>query len=183
MPFGAQDERTFRKTMSKFPTGVTLLTTMASGRPRGVTASGFAALSAQPPLVLICAGSSLSLDRRDGFAVSVLAQHQHDAALRFAEGRRRQTGQVFDCVPWWPARVSGAPVLSGSVAWFDCTVHDLIETGQQPIIVGAVCDLGHVNGEPLLQVDGGYRGLEHPAPPPLLPGAGHGALLSFAAHP
>ncbi len=173
MPLGAPDERAFRKTMSKFPTGVAVITTRDGGFPRGATASAFAAVATQPPMVLLSASSTrLPLDRQDRFAISVLARHQHAVALRFDDRRRLSSATAFDGVAWWPASVSGAPVLSGALAWFDCVVHDLMPAGQQTVVVGRVHDLGHVDGEPLLAVDGGYRGLDHPAPPPLFPNAG-----------
>lgn len=183
MPLGTPNSQAFRKTTSKFPTGVTVVTTVHAGKPWGVTASAFAGISAQPPLVLLCFGAgNLTLDRHDRFAVSVLAQHQYDVALLFAERRRRRSVEAFDRVPWWPARASGAPVLSGAVAWFDCSVHDVMATVEHTVILGRVHDLGHVDDQPLLQVDGGYRGLDHALPPPLLPDAGPATLLSVVRH-
>lgn len=169
--------------MNKFPTGVAVITSEHDGFLRGVRASAFAAVAAQPPLVLVGANTSrLLLNRQDHFAISVLAQHQHEVALRFDGRRRLSSATAFDGVAWWPARVSRAPVLSGALAWFDCIVHDLMETAEQTVIIGQVHDLGHVDGEPLLSVDGGYRGLDHPAPPPLFPNAGHNTLLSVVRH-
>ncbi|MBA2552788.1 MAG: flavin reductase [Geodermatophilaceae bacterium] len=180
MPLGTPDARAFRKTVNRFPTGVTVITTTYAGRLRGLTATAFAGISAEPPLVLVCFDTAgLTLETADRFAVSVLAQHQYDVALRFAE-RRRRWSAAFDGVPTWPARVTGAPVLSGAIAWFDCAVLTVLDTAGQSMVVGRVHDLGHVDGEPLLQVDGGYRGLDHPVPPPLHPNATGNTLLSIA---
>lgn len=156
-----------------------MITSSRGGLRRGVTASVFAGISAEPPLVLVCVSTAtLTLAAHDRFAVSVLAQHQYDVALRFAEPRWSAT--AFDGVPTWPARASGAPVLSGTIAWFDCTVQSVLAAGDQSVIVGRVHDVGHVDGEPLLRVDGSYRGLDHPVPPPLHPNAGHDIRLSIA---
>lgn len=171
MALGEPDERAFRKTMSRFPAGVAIVTALAGGRPRGVTASAFAGVSARPPLVLVWVNESQSLDRDEPFAVSVLADHQLHLAQRFAQRRPRGPGNPFDTVSWWPARVSGIPVLSGTVAWFDCVVQEVMHSAGHTAAIGHVLDLGHIDGEPLLQVNGGYRGLDRPVPPPLFPGA------------
>ncbi|MBA2389516.1 MAG: flavin reductase family protein [Geodermatophilaceae bacterium] len=182
MPLGPPDERAFRKTMGRFPTGVAVVTTQA-GVPRAVTASAFAAVSAQPPLVLVCVNTgALSLDPPCHFAVSVLARHQQDLAVRFRERGHAVSSQAFEHVAWWTARVSGAPVLSGTVAWFDCAVHDVLSAGERTVVIGRVLDLGHIGAEPLVRLNGVHRGLDHPTSPPLLPSAVHVSAGSLVGH-
>ncbi|WP_143670680.1 flavin reductase family protein, partial [Streptomyces antimycoticus] len=49
------DAVAFRSALSRFPSGVTIVTTRsAGGTLHGFTASSFAALSLDPPLVLVC---------------------------------------------------------------------------------------------------------------------------------
>lgn len=62
----------FRSTMRCFPTGVTIVTTMLDGKPKGFTANAFSSVSAEPPTVLICvtgkAAAIHSSPRRASFA-------------------------------------------------------------------------------------------------------------------
>ena len=44
----------FKAVMRHFATGVTVVTSVREGEPRGVTVSAFASVSVDPPLVLIC---------------------------------------------------------------------------------------------------------------------------------
>lgn len=46
----------YRRVMSHFLTGVTVVTAIEDGRLKGFTANAFSAVSMEPPLVLVCAG-------------------------------------------------------------------------------------------------------------------------------
>lgn len=49
------DQVAFRSALARFPSGVTIVTTRSEdGTPHGFTASSFASLSLDPPLVLVC---------------------------------------------------------------------------------------------------------------------------------
>ncbi len=47
-----QDARAFRNCLGQFATGVTVITTMSDGKPVGLTANSFSAVSLSPPLIL-----------------------------------------------------------------------------------------------------------------------------------
>jgi flavin reductase (DIM6/NTAB) family NADH-FMN oxidoreductase RutF len=49
----AIDAKHFRRTLGQLATGVTVITVSSAGRPRGITANGFMAVSLDPPLVLV----------------------------------------------------------------------------------------------------------------------------------
>ena len=46
--------------------------------------------------------------------------------------------------------VTGAPLLLGALAWFDCEVESISEHGDHAIIVGRVVAAASTDGEPLL---------------------------------
>ena len=48
------DPREFRTALGHFATGVTVVTTEHGGKPFGATISAVSALSAEPPMVLVC---------------------------------------------------------------------------------------------------------------------------------
>jgi flavin reductase (DIM6/NTAB) family NADH-FMN oxidoreductase RutF len=83
----------FRQALGRFATGVTVMTTFDSEQGRyGVTATSFASLSLDPPLVqwsLRNAAYSLPIFLRSGhFAVNILAADQ-EAASSWRRGWRR----------------------------------------------------------------------------------------------
>jgi flavin reductase (DIM6/NTAB) family NADH-FMN oxidoreductase RutF len=88
--------------------------------------------------------------------VNILAEDQEALSRTFAtSGLDRFMG-----VGWRPAP-SGAPVLTGVLAWIDCTVESEHEAGDHFIVVGHVreLDLAH-EGRPLVFYRGGYGRFE-----------------------
>ena len=58
------------------------------------------------------------------------------------------------------ARVTGAPIIDGSLAYFDCRVIGRYPGGDHTIFVGEVVDAGWLDdGEPLIFHEGRYSGL------------------------
>lgn len=145
----------FKAAMRHFPTGVSVVTSLREGEPRGVTVSAFASVSADPPLVLICinreARSYLYISSSKIFCVNLLAGDQRHLAERFA-GKLRENqfaGVEYD------TDVTGAAVLRGTVAHFDCAVAEEHHAGSHSIFIGRVLSctsragspLGYYNGE------------------------------------
>jgi len=46
----------FREVLGYMPTGVTLITAMSNGEPRGITAKSVTSVSLEPPMILVCPG-------------------------------------------------------------------------------------------------------------------------------
>jgi flavin reductase (DIM6/NTAB) family NADH-FMN oxidoreductase RutF len=133
------DTLAFRQVMSRFPTGVTVVTTFGpDGAPLGLTVNSFTSVSLDPPLVLVCLGhASSSRDPLLGarsFAVNVLSAGQRRLAARFAA---EPSAGRFDGVAWRPGP-NGAPVLSDVAAWVACTPEASYEAGDHTILVGRV---------------------------------------------
>lgn len=139
----------FRTVMSRFATGVTVMTTLLDGEPHGMTASAVSSLSLDPLLVLVCIERDTSMCQlvvdAGVFAVSILASDQQALSDRFADPGRPAGAAQFDGVPSRPA-TTGAPVLDGSLAWVDCQLWRTYDGGDHLIVVGEVVDQGL--GEP-----------------------------------
>ncbi|MHB8497359.1 MAG: flavin reductase family protein [Acidimicrobiales bacterium] len=144
------DTELFKDAMSRFTTGVTIVTGIDRGAPLGFTCQSFVSLSIDPPFVAVApARSSASWPRiaRTGcFCVNVLADTQEDLCHGFAVSG----GDKFSGVSWNPAPISGAPVLDGSLAWVDCRLELAHDAGDHELIIGKVLDLGTAEGDPLL---------------------------------
>ena len=89
---GADPAMEFRRTLGRFATGVTVITTMAGEQVHGMTANAFMSVSLRPPLVLISVDKRarmhpmLHVDKAIG--ISVLGHDQEDLSDHFA-GRAR----------------------------------------------------------------------------------------------
>lgn len=136
---GPQPAR-FREAISRFATGVTVITTNQPGGPVGMTASAVSSLSLDPLLILVCISNRLPthealLDSRC-FAVNVLGEGDEELALHFARpADDKFAGVEFDIS-------SGLPVLHRAIAHFVCDVREALPGGDHSIFIGEVrhCD-------------------------------------------
>ena len=108
------DQARFREVLGHFATGVTIVTALEDGVPVGFTCQSFAALSLDPPMVLLApARSSTSWPRiakAGAFCVNILDEHQEALCRAFAVSG----GDKFDGVGWRPgSRGAGDRRLAG----------------------------------------------------------------------
>ena len=136
-------QRELRNCLGEFATGVTIITTRdpAQATKIGITANSFSALSLDPPLILWSLGkksASLAAFTNYGyFAVNVLAQSQQQLALTFSgSGADR-----FADIPLGSGHVEGIhglPLITGSLAYFECKVQSALDLGDHVLFIGAV---------------------------------------------
>lgn len=133
------DPDTFRSVLAQWPSGVSVVTTVAGDGWHGMTASSFSSVSVDPPLILVCLNRRIQthalIEASGVFAVSVLAKDQTMTGRRFA-GQEGVTDRFADGA--WQTRVTGAPVLTDAVGWLDCRVVHAYAGGDHTIFVGAV---------------------------------------------
>jgi flavin reductase (DIM6/NTAB) family NADH-FMN oxidoreductase RutF len=152
----------FRAALGMFATGVTIVTARTQdGQLIGLTASSFNSVSLTPPLVLWSlarAAASMSVfSAGSHYAINVLAADQKPLAERFAtRGADRWNGVAFDI------GASGAPLLQGSAATFECFNRSRYEEGDHVIFVGEVERCAHRPGAAPLLFHGGRYYTEHP---------------------
>lgn len=144
--------------MRRFPTGVTVVTTLVDGVPHGFTANAFASVSAEPPTVLICVNRDASahpqISRSSIFCVNVLSLEQREIARRFADKASRATR--FDGLATHAA-ATGAPVIDGVLAYLDCRLAEEYTAGTHTLFLGTVVGSGTRSGKPLGYFDADYR--------------------------
>lgn len=155
------DEALYRQAIAHFATGVTVITTVADGRPAGMTASAVCSVSLDPVLLLVCISNRLpthqALENSRRFAVNVLAEGHEHLARRFATpapdkfaGVDLQADQEL-------------PVLSEAMAYFLCDVHERLPGGDHSIYIGRVTDCAFVPGrKPLLYFKSEFGKIEDP---------------------
>jgi flavin reductase (DIM6/NTAB) family NADH-FMN oxidoreductase RutF len=144
--------------MRRFPTGVTVVTTLADAVPYGFTANAFTSVSAEPPMVLVCVNREASahpmISRSSIFCVNILARGQDEIAKLFADHSRR--ADRFAHVPTHAA-ATGAPVIDGCLAYMDCRLAEEHTAGSHTVFIGEVVESGAVSGRPLGYLNGDYR--------------------------
>ena len=149
----------FRSAMSRFASGVTVVTTKAEDdRLAGITVSAFSSVSLEPPLILVCIDTRASLHAllKEGaqFAVNILNAEQELISRRFAsrdEDRFSGTGYTIG--------ENGAPLLTGALATIECRVVQSYPGGDHSIVVGEVEHATVAEGKPLAYFRGGYAQL------------------------
>jgi flavin reductase (DIM6/NTAB) family NADH-FMN oxidoreductase RutF len=154
----------FRSAMTRLPSAVTIVTTGEGDRRRGLTATAVCSLSADPPSILACVNSSAEAhdiiveERR--FAVNVLSPAQALLAEIFA-GKGGLKGVVRFDHGEWVRGSTGAPVLLGASAVFDCSLVDRFDGFSHSVLVGRVegLHIGAAETQSLLW----YRRLFHVA--------------------
>jgi len=149
----------FRAALSRFPSGVTVVTTRdAGGRFHGITVSAFCSVSLDPPRVLICVekttGSHVALESSKLFVVNILSAGQRDISERFASLiENKFEGLDFETT------IDGLPVLLGCIATLECRVSASYDGGDHSIFVGEVDKTTAGDGDPILYFRGDYRAI------------------------
>jgi flavin reductase len=150
----ALDQATFRKAMSAFATGVTVVAVSDGERLHAMTANAFLSASADPPLCLVSVGKRARmhgfLTQTERFGIALLAQGQEDAARHFAGQRKADEDFVFE-------EVAHAPVLAGAVAQIGCAKHAALDCGDHTLFVGKVIGASVSERAPLLYYRGAFR--------------------------
>ena len=145
-----------------FATGVTIVTARKiDGTLVGLTANSFNSVSLAPPLVLWSlagqAGSMPVFSSGSHYAINILAVEQQALAERFSlKGANRWEEVLFDLGE------SGAPLIRGAAATFECFNRSRYEEGDHVIFVGEVEYCRHQPGASPLLFHGGRYFTEHP---------------------
>lgn len=154
------DQDAFKEALRGWASGVTVVTSRSGEKVHGMTVSAFSSVSADPPLVLVCANRSSTthgiIEEGGVFAVSILAAHQQEVSNLFASSKHEDTR--LQKVSWTEG-TTGAPLIDEAVAALECTVASAHREGSHTIYVGRVEAVHTSDAEPLLYYKGGYRSL------------------------
>ncbi len=132
------DANYFRKALSQFATGITVITTrLNDGSLVGLTASSFNSVSLDPPLVLWSlsnqSSSMTAFQHASHYVINVLSADQASLAEQFARKNVNRFEQVD-----FTLSTHGHPILNGSAAWFECKNRSRYTEGDHVIFVGEV---------------------------------------------
>ncbi|TYQ09728.1 UNVERIFIED_ORG: flavin reductase (DIM6/NTAB) family NADH-FMN oxidoreductase RutF [Gordonia westfalica J30] len=129
-----QKQKTLRRAMSRFPSGVTALCCLGEDGPIGMAASSFTSVSLEPPLVSVCIGRGsrtwARLAAADRIGISVLGG---DQASLCADLAARDVDRFASAD--WDSSPDGAVFLRGAALWLDCRVNDVLGAGDHVIVL------------------------------------------------
>ncbi len=152
---GPDTLKDFRTALSRFATGVTVVTCQSQRGPLGITANSFSSVSLDPPLVLWSPAKSSS--RHDSFVgaehfvIHVLNAEQQDVCRRFTKD-----GLDFDGLDI-ERTANGAPLIQGCLAHFECVRFAAHDAGDHTIVIGQVEVAAATHASPLV-FSGGVMG-------------------------
>ncbi|MGI6245917.1 MAG: flavin reductase family protein [Pseudochelatococcus sp.] len=131
----------FRNAMREVASGVSIISSGRSGRARGLTATAFASLSAEPPAVLVCVNRDSECHRTiletGAFCLNILKAEDEALAHRFA-GRGGIRGHERFLEGNWMTLATGSPVLSHALVAFDCLLRESVASHTHMIFIGDV---------------------------------------------
>lgn len=133
----------FREAVSRFATGITVVTCVADGVDHAMTANAFASVSLDPLLVLVCVERQSrfgeAIAATDVWGVSLLPADAEATSRWFATKGRPLIGQL---------KRTAHHRSPGGVAWFDgclaaleCRTTEIHPGGDHDIVIGEVVDL------------------------------------------
>ncbi len=150
----SDNDKAFRTALSRFSTGVTIVTALGSDGPIGMTANSFSSLSLTPPL-LMWAPSKLSARhdafiKADNFVVHVLAFEQKNMCDAFSKSK--------DCFEDFSYELNefDVPVLENCLAVFECNRRAVHDAGDHSLIIGEVIQASEKAGNALVFSQGAF---------------------------
>lgn len=152
----------FRDALRRMASSVSILTTDGKAGRAGVTISTLCSLSLDPPSLIACIHNqsrALRVILTNGvFTANLLAAEQQQVAQAFAGQVEAFRDDRFACADW-SSLSTGAPVLAGALASFDCRVVSQTEFGSHLILIGEVVDIVTRHAAPLIYMDRAFREL------------------------
>lgn len=149
------DAKAFKDALSRFASGVTVVTVPDGEETLGITVSAFLSVSLDPPLVLVSidkrARSHDAFVRAGRYAVSVLAAGQDPISNYFAGWKHPD--QTVDLA----RPEGGVPVVPDALAALQCSLDRAVDAGDHTLFLGRVEHVTVRDGDPLLYFRGRYR--------------------------
>jgi len=146
------DPGAFRALVSRWASGVSVVTAREGDRDTGLTVNALISVSLRPPTLLVSlthdADSTPVILRTGRFVVNLLGGAQRPLSDRFAS--TIPSPEKFDGVALH-RRGEGPARLDGALAWLECAVEHAYAFADHQLIIGRVVDLeAGPDGAPLL---------------------------------
>ena len=159
MTISSIDPAQFRQVLGSYPTGVCAITALtADGQPTGMVVGTFTSVSLDPPLVGFLPDKKSStwplIEAAGRFCVNVLGSDQQAVCRQIAGKGPDKFAEVDFAVSG-----HGLPVIAGSIAVIECTIHSVNDAGDHWFVLGNVLRLETTReDDPMLFYRGRYGG-------------------------
>lgn len=153
----------FRSGMRRLAAGVSIISTMGTDGPLGITATAVTSLTPTPPSVLCCINKNLmvgdAIKSNGRFCLNMLREEHQPLARRFA-GMEGVHGPAKFSEGAWVEFTGGVPTLADSLVSFSCELDRVVEAGTHYILIGLIHEirLGEL-GSPLIYCGGNFSSL------------------------
>lgn len=173
----APDNSMFREAVSRFATGITVVTCRVADADHAMTANAFTSVSLEPLLVLVCVERDSrfheAMSQTDLWGISILTRSSESTARWLATKGRPLENQLAR-VDHYPGPATGAALISEALASLECRTYATYPAGDHDVVFGEVQAIevaaelpGAVKDvSPLLYYRRGYRRLSEPEPLP-----------------
>jgi 3-hydroxy-9,10-secoandrosta-1,3,5(10)-triene-9,17-dione monooxygenase reductase component len=148
------DAQAFKNVMSRWATGISVVTTHLNDEWQGFTVNSFASVSIEPLLISLSIAKGLHagelLQQSRVFTVNILTDSQAEFGMLFAGMLPERNENRFAGIATTVTKAGNA-LLPDTLGWMDCRVHQEIDVGASTLILGEVTDAGWADGaEPLV---------------------------------
>jgi len=139
----------------QFVTGVTVVTAMDDGIPRGLAVNAFASISLDPPTVMVAVQHTSSthdcLFRADHLAINILSTDQLDVVNRFAvKSDDKFAGLDWDAGPF------GSPLVARSAAVMEVEIRERLQASTHTVFMCRVVHAEVSNRHPMVYSAGKF---------------------------
>ena len=144
MSFNSQD---YRRALSYFGTGITVVTTTSENNFYGITVNAFCSVSLNPPQVAICIDKAAFLhnllQKSKVYGVNILSGAQQNLSELFAR-REMDYEYAFTGIKLHTEE-TGAPLFDEALVSLDCRIVAEYPGGDHTIFMGQVVNLGYLS--------------------------------------
>lgn len=151
----------FKTAMRQVAASVAVITATSEDGRSGLTATSVCAVALTPPTLLVCVdeeASTLPVITGSGtFAVNFLSENQHQIARLFSTSKLNSEARFAEGD--WRSLTTGAPVLDGAMASFDCRLETCIRHASHCLLLGRVVATATLPEAGLLYRDKQFRRL------------------------
>jgi flavin reductase (DIM6/NTAB) family NADH-FMN oxidoreductase RutF len=142
----------FVRRMREVPGAVAVIATIDGGKRRGLTATAWCSLSADPPAMLVCVNRDASahdfIVRSRIFSINQLATN-HAETIEIFSNRRDLSGEDRFLEGHWRSGLRGTPLFVHGVTVYECIVVGHLIYGTHSIFVGQIIHIEESSNRPI----------------------------------
>jgi len=132
----------FRDAMARLGAAVNIITTDGAAGQCGITATAVCSVTDEPPTLLVCLNRTSprsGIFLKNGvLCVNTLATGQQGISNAFSAPSDKADMASRFAAGTWTRLATGAPVLEGAAASFDCRITEVMEQGTHSVVFAQV---------------------------------------------